>query len=499
MKLVQKFVFFLFFSVFLLSSSNLFASKKADKKNRNDNLRKKEVCIFSVSAINNKGKIFFENLNNQVYFCFSNLKGLQVKFAGDMILQQRFLKNLFFNLQLMASYKIVENKKFKPAGISLEDQKNLSDKYAIIIPSVREYSFSQSIDSIVKSTNQSGIISTTTNYLFKLKFNVVVRVMSPVMEQNFNFAPIKKEMSGSNKIDLWFKAVSFIGGRLATMAENHSIFDTETKINYVSDNNIFFLNKNKFNPSIGDEFSYYQAKRYPDGYVDDVYRGVLRIKGKVGHLWQARAICGRKPTVLDNIHLDSHAGFNLDFFMRGYMIDFPDDIFSSSSGIDWVNNDYQLIQGLGMRLGFELGFRIELFLEGIYFLDSGIDLLQANLGFSLNFFVTRNFFFQYSLNGVVRYYSCNYGTVSDGSEHDGKKVRAFAFSPGAETSFSLNLLLFRSFVVLRVVGGYNYMLPLKGENWNFSVANSSIEYEPDNVKKVSLGGPFASASLGFRF
>jgi len=491
----RKYVFFLFFFVLLLDP--LVAAKKVKKSSKEDNIRKKEVYIFPVLVNNRKDKIFFEKLNNQVYSCFSNIKGLQAKFAIDINLKKRFLNNLFANLQMMVSYKIIVNKNFKYVGISLEKQKDLSDRYAIIIPTVKEYKLTKSILSVVTNLGQPNIVKT--NYIYKLNFNVSVRVMSPVMEQNFAFTNITREMSGPNKYELWFKAVNFIGKRLAIMAENHYIFDTDTKINYVNGNNVFFLNKNKINPEVGDEFSYYQSKRYPDGYVDEIYRGIFKIKKKVGHLWQGRAISGRLPSVHDNIHFGSHKGFSMEFFMRGYMIDFPDDIFSSSSGITWNNNDYQLIQGAGVRLGFELGFRSKLFIEGLYFLDTGIDILQANLGFSFDFLATRNFFFQYALSGLIRYFSCNFGFVSDGSADEGKKVRAYTFNPGAEMSLSMNFLLFRASVLLKFEIGYNYVLPLKGDDWNFSVDGSSSEYEPDNVKKVFLGGPFASASLGFRF
>lgn len=278
----------------------------------------------------------------------------------------------------------------------------MQQSYLLIFPEIKEYK-SQSLS---KTTTNSDIVTTNTTHSVQLRFSL--HLYLPLTGKYLALCSAQIKETASHEIAAMLNAVTALGKRLAVTVENSKYFSSDTEVYQTDGRTLFFYNKDLFIPHSGMEYKMFHSKRFPDGFVEEQFKGYIRIKKQSGLLWKAKAITGALPEPGWKLRHEPTANLMISPVFRIYSPEVSGGTKFTVSGGSLTsrpqNGNYLL--GSGIDISWYTGYSFRLNLAGVYIFDSfkspDLSAYQLQFGFGWDFFPFKNLLISFTVNPYLQ-------------------------------------------------------------------------------------------------
>jgi len=489
----------LILTALLLLASPVTAGKKTANRIRN------KITIFPTIFKAKTPVLLYGQLENRLLATFSSLGSFACEPMSGIHLNSSARKRLAASLLTLSTNSDARVAPLEAGKeiLNVAMQKKLSASYLLIFPELTRFKLIQNFRVITNRLAGPGTntITVVTNR-FRLNTSVTIYTLNPFDGRIRRFTTIDSSSDSINRFTAFSGAVDNIGRQLARKIENSTIFDLDTEINHVRGNTVYCFHKHPYPLFPGQECTFFEQKRYDDGFVDELRRGTIRIIEKKGAFWSARIIEGTAGKKGWKIRSEPRAGITIMPLFRFAMPGLNGSTFSPPVDTDYSPEAVDYLYGPALEAGFQIGFNFQFHLGGSWLFDRAVDFKQLAAGFGWDIYAARNLFFSAKISLLFGWINHNFGKINDGGGLDGKTLTAFTFTPGMEGGFALNWILgriFGGFFIFRLESGYNQFARISPGGWSYEAGGSKADgYAPKTVKTVNPGGFYSTAGFSIR-
>lgn len=368
------------------------------------------IILFGTSFERKMPALFQGQLNTQLFSLFSNSGDFDLRSYTHFSLIPEKYPALFSALKS----KTGPFKNNRGSTLSQQELLNSARSYLIILPHVDSWQIIKTQKVMVVSNKKS------TNTLYRAELQLTVNLYFPLNGRKLLLLQATATNSSDHEISAVMNCVTEIGKTVAAEIEISRYFSNETEIYNVSGNNFSFYNMDSFIPTPGMEYKVFKTKRFPDGYVEEIFQGYMRVKKRNQLLWEGRMITGKPPQKELKLRYQKTANIIIAPVLRYYLPEhFRRSKYSSDESDIDLNNNNNPLWGGGFLFSWYTGYSFRLSLSPLYLFDSFVNpqfkAFQINLGLNWDLFFARNFIFTISLIPGIQYVEEQVGTGTSGS------------------------------------------------------------------------------------